>query len=132
MILINNQWEQVKDIDDVYRIASEFICKEFADGIKSIFDKNIFDIQNKINELEDEIVDLEDEKKSLENQLDEEQNAYEELKEVIDKFKDALDDAAYNVVSYKHPNCYDFSEYKKYYLKELADSNKIPNKYMPN
>lgn len=53
------------------------------------------------------------------------------LKAVIDALKDALDDAAYQAVSHQHPNCYDYSEYKKQYLKELADSYKIPSEYMP-
>lgn len=132
MILINNQWEQVKDIDDIYRITSEFICKEFADEVKSIFDKKYFDMQDEIGELKKEIDDLKEKNTSLENQLDDEQSTYEELEEIVEKLKDALDDAAYNAVSYQYPNCYDFSEYKKQYLKELADSNKIPNKYRPN
>lgn len=125
-ILINNNWEQVKDIDDIYRIVSENINKEFADEVKSLFEQN-----DKIYDLECEIEELEIDKASLENQLDDEQSAYEELEEIVEKLKEALDDAAYQAVSHQHPNCYDYSEYKKQYLKELADSYKIPSEYMP-
>ena len=127
MIMINGQWEQVKDIGDIYRITSELICKEFADEVKSIFD-----MQDEINELEDEISDLKEENTSLENQLEDEQSSYEGLEEIVEKLKDALDDAAYVAVSHQHSNCYDYSEYKKQYLKELADSYKIPSEYMPD
>ena len=127
MIMINNQWEQVKDLDDIYRITSELICKEFADKVKSLFKQD-----DKIYDLECEVEDLETENISLESQLDDEKSAYEKLEEIVEKLKESLDDAVYQTVSYQHPNCYDLSEYKKQYLKELADSNKIPSKYMPD
>lgn len=33
MIMINNQWEQINDIDDVKRIIEENLSKELADKI---------------------------------------------------------------------------------------------------
>lgn len=37
MILINNNWENVRGIDDVYRILSESISYEFADDVKRMY-----------------------------------------------------------------------------------------------
>lgn len=38
MIMINGNWEQVKDLSDVLRIVSENICSEFAQKIEEIFE----------------------------------------------------------------------------------------------
>ena len=43
MILINNQWEFVNDIDDVLRIYAENISDEFAKKVKEIYENAIYD-----------------------------------------------------------------------------------------
>ena len=40
MIMINENWEQVKDLSDVIKIASENIGDEFGQKIKEIFVDN--------------------------------------------------------------------------------------------
>ena len=50
----------------------------------------------------------------------------------MEKLKDALDDAAYEAVSHKYSNCYDYSRYKREYISELASTYKIPDEYVPN
>lgn len=39
MIMINGNWEQVKDLSDVIRIVSENIGEEFAKEVEEIFEK---------------------------------------------------------------------------------------------
>ena len=38
MIMINGNWEQVKDLSDILRIVSENIGSEFAQKVKEIFE----------------------------------------------------------------------------------------------
>lgn len=38
MIMINGNWEQVKDLSDVIRIVSENIGRDFAQKVEEIFE----------------------------------------------------------------------------------------------
>lgn len=83
MIMINGNWEQVKDLSDVIKIASENIGDEFGQKIKEIFEKNKY----KIEELEVDISELRlkgDQLKDLIKQLD-------ILEDYIEKNKDGTD-----------------------------------------
>lgn len=83
MIMINGNWEQVKELSDVIKIASENIGSEFAQKIKEIFEDN----ECKIEELEMDIFELrlkEDRLKDLIRQLD-------ILEDYIEKNKDGTD-----------------------------------------
>lgn len=83
MIMINGNWEQVKELSDVIKIASENIGSEFAQKIKEIFEDN----ECKIEELEMDISELrlkEDRLKDLIRQLD-------ILEDYIEKNKDGTD-----------------------------------------
>lgn len=40
MIMINEDWEQVKNLSDVLRIVSENIGGEFAQKVKEIIEEN--------------------------------------------------------------------------------------------
>lgn len=83
MIMINGNWEQVKNLSDVIRIVSENIGDEFGQKIKEIFEENEY----KIEELEMDISELrlkEDQLKDLIKQLD-------ILEDYIEKNKDGTD-----------------------------------------
>ena len=83
MIMINGNWEQVKDLSDVLRIVSENIGDEFAQKIEEICEDN----ENKIEELEIDISELRlkvDCLKDLNKQLD-------ILENYIDENKDGTD-----------------------------------------
>lgn len=83
MIMINGNWESVKDLSDVLRIISENMGSEFAQKVKEIFEDNEF----KIEELEIDISELrlkEDHLKDLNKQLD-------ILENYIDENKDGTD-----------------------------------------
>ena len=58
MIMINGNWEQVKDLSDVLRIVSENISYEFAKKVEEIFNAQITDTNEKINDLFIEVLDL--------------------------------------------------------------------------
>ena len=125
--MINDQCEPVRDIDDVCRIVEENIGDEFAQKVREFIS-----MRNEVDELRWTINDLEDEIRGFENDLDEKEIAYDNLESVVEKLKDALDDAAYKAVQYEHPNCYDFSNYKREYISELASTYKIPAEYVLN
>lgn len=83
MIMIKGNWEQVKDLSDVIKIASENIGDEFGQKIKEIFEENEY----KIEELEMDISELRlkvDCMKDLNKQLD-------ILENYIEKNKDGTD-----------------------------------------
>ena len=46
MIMINGNWEQVKDLSDVLRIISESIGDEFAQKVKEIFEEELYDLKS--------------------------------------------------------------------------------------
>ena len=83
MIMINGNWEQIKDLSDILGIAAENIGDEFAQKIKEIFEDN----ECKIEELEMDISELrlkEEHLKDLNKQLD-------ILENYIDENKDGTD-----------------------------------------
>ena len=63
MIMINGNWEQVKDLSDVLRIVSENIGNEFAQTVEEIFTDN----ECKIEELEMDISKLRLKEECLKN-----------------------------------------------------------------
>lgn len=77
MIMINGNWEQVKDLSDILRIVSENIGDEFAKKVEEIFEDNEFKIEElevKISELrlkEDCLKDINKQLDILENYIDE-------------------------------------------------------------
>lgn len=59
MIMINGNWERVKNLSDILKIVSENIGSEFAQKVEEIFKDNeykIEELENKIAELEIKII----------------------------------------------------------------------------
>lgn len=95
MIMINGNWEQVKDLSDVLRIVSENICSEFAQKVREIFQDN----ELKIEELEIDISELrlkEDLLKHLNKQLDILENYIDENKDGTDFMEGMI--KAYDII----------------------------------
>lgn len=46
MIMINRNWEQVKDLSDILRIVSENISNEFARKVEEIFEEELYDFKS--------------------------------------------------------------------------------------
>lgn len=59
MIMINGNWERVKNLSDILKIVSENIGSKFAQKVEEIFKDNeykIEELENKIAELEVKII----------------------------------------------------------------------------
>lgn len=59
IIMINGNWERVKNLSDILEIVSENIGSEFAQKVEEIFKDNeykIEELENKIAELEVKII----------------------------------------------------------------------------
>lgn len=46
MIMVNGNWEQVKDLSDILRIVSENISTEFAHKVEEIFKEELYDLKS--------------------------------------------------------------------------------------
>ncbi|MCM1232311.1 MAG: hypothetical protein NC489_19485 [Ruminococcus flavefaciens] len=44
MIMINENWEQIKDLSDIIRIVNENIGYEFAQKVEEIFEEEKYEI----------------------------------------------------------------------------------------
>lgn len=88
MIIINNQWEQVKDLSDVIRIVKENIGDEFAREVEKICGEPSEELQARINELERELEDLEVQTNNYDDRL----QSLDYLNEQLDKLKKYIDE----------------------------------------
>lgn len=90
MIMINGNWEQVKDLSDVIRIVSENVGSEFAQKVEEI-------CREPSEELYATYQKLENEKDELEqrcNDYDDISESLDYLNEQIDKLEKYIDDNA--------------------------------------
>lgn len=94
MIMINGNWEQVKDLSDVIKIASENIGSEFAQKVEEICGEPSEELyaayqklENEKDELEQRCNDYDDILESL-NYLNDQ---IDKLEEYIDENKDGTD-----------------------------------------
>ena len=82
MILVNDNWEKVYDLQDVSKIIREYYNRDLADELDKLIpehtDGEYEDLQwkynqkcDKVTDLEDEIDDLEKEITRLESKIDE-------------------------------------------------------------
>lgn len=97
MVLINDNWEQVKDLSDIVRIVKENIGDEFAREVDRIFDDFKY-IKEENLELEDDIKKLNNTQKELRELfikvLDlavEEQFTDEQADELLDDFDSIME-----------------------------------------
>lgn len=59
MVMINNNWEQVKDLSDIIRIVEENIGYEFAREVEKVCGEPSEDLKLRIIQLESKIEDME-------------------------------------------------------------------------
>lgn len=82
MILVNDNWEQVRDLQDISKIIRENYNRDLADELDKLIPEHtnkeyynleceISDKDSEISSLEDEISNLESENENLENKIDE-------------------------------------------------------------
>ena len=87
MVLINDNWEQVKDLSDVIRIVKENIGDEFAKEVERICEESLYELQDKLNDLKCETSDYDD----IHDKLDYLNEQLDLLEEYIDENKDGTD-----------------------------------------
>ena len=90
MILVNDNWEQVNDLQDVSKIIREYFNTELADELDKLIpeytDEEYEDLlcdynmeSDKVTDLENEISNLEKENKRLEEKVEELETKIEEI-----------------------------------------------------
>ena len=87
MIMINGNWERVKDLSDVIRIVSENIGSEFAKKVEEICEEPSEELYAAYQKLESEKEELEYEYKDY----DEISESLDYLNEQIDKLEKYID-----------------------------------------
>lgn len=80
MIMINGNWEQIKDFSDVLRIVSENLGEELSKKISEEFER----LELEIKDLNEEIIDLDFDFDTMESDLNRLQRKVGELKDYID------------------------------------------------
>ena len=65
IVLINNNWEQVKDLSDIVRIVEENIGYEFAREVERICGEPGIEIEEENSRLESQVSDLKDAQRDL-------------------------------------------------------------------
>ena len=90
MILVNDNWEEVRDLQDVSKIVREYFNEDLADELDKLipertdeeYENLMWDYDrkcDKVTDLENEISDLEKENKRLEEKVEELEDKISEL-----------------------------------------------------
>ena len=93
MILVNDYWEEVRDLQDVSKIVREYFNEDLADELDKLIPEHTDDeyegLQwdydskcDKVTDLENELSDLEKENKRLEEKVEELEDKITELESV--------------------------------------------------
>lgn len=80
MIMINENWEQVKDLSDVLRIVSENIGNEFSQKVEEICGEPSEELYAAYQKLENE-----------KNELEQRYNDYGDISESLDYLNEQID-----------------------------------------
>ena len=91
MILVNDNWEEVRDLQDVSKIIRENY-NDLADELDKLIpehdDNDYFDLECDMTDMQNEISALEDENSYLEGRVDELENKVEDLEKEIEKLEE--------------------------------------------
>lgn len=85
MVLINDNWEEVRDLEDISKIIREYFNEDLADEMDKMIpehtDEEYWDLEWQLEEKEGDITSLKDENDTLENRIKTLEEKIEELKE---------------------------------------------------
>ena len=93
MIMIKEQWYDVRDLDDVIKLVREEFNYDLADKIEELVDSERLDYESEISDLEDEINSINEECDNLKNEIDLYESAClkkDERLEILEDEKDEL------------------------------------------
>ena len=89
MVLINDNWEEVRDLDDVSKIIREYFNEDLADEMDKMIpehtDEEYQDLEWQLEEKDGDITSLKDENDTLENRI-------EVLEEKIEKLEEEMEE----------------------------------------
>lgn len=94
MILVNNNWEEVRDLQDVSRIIRENYNYDLADELDKLIpehaDEEYYDLESQLSDKDFEISTLEDDISYKDGELDRQDEEIEDLKKEISKLEDKI------------------------------------------
>lgn len=89
MVLINDNWEEVRDLEDVSKIIREYFNEDLADEMDKMIpehtDEEYRGLEWDIEEKDSKIASLEDENDTLENRIEVLEEKIEKLEEKMEK-----------------------------------------------
>lgn len=89
MVLINDNWEEVRDLEDVSKIIREYFNEDLADEMDKMIpehtDEEYQDLEWQLEEKDGDITSLKDENDTLENQIEVLEEKIEKLEEEMEK-----------------------------------------------
>lgn len=94
MILVNDNWVQIHDLQDVSKIIRENYNRDLADELDKLIpehtDEEYEDLESRLSDKDFEISDLEDEISYKDGELDRQNEEIEDLKKEISKLEDKI------------------------------------------
>lgn len=85
MVLINDNWEEVRDLEDISKIIREYFNEDLADEMDKMIpehtDEEYWDLEWQLEEKDGDITSLEDKNDTLENRIEILEEKIEGLKE---------------------------------------------------
>ena len=91
MVLINDNWEDIRNLEDVSKIIREYFGEDLADEMDKMIpkhtDEEYYELEYQLNDKDDYISSLEDENDALENRIEILEEKIEELEEKLDKYE---------------------------------------------
>ena len=89
MVLINDNWEEVRDLEDVSKIIREYFNEDLAYEMDKMIpehtDEEYWDLEWQLEEKDGDITSLKDENNTLENRI-------EILEEKIEKLENEMEE----------------------------------------
>ena len=89
MVLINDNWGKVRDLEDISEIIREYFNEDLADEMDKMIpehtDEEYWDLEWQLKEKDDDITSLKDENNTLENRI-------EVLEEKIEKLEEEMEE----------------------------------------
>lgn len=94
MVLINGNWEQANNLQDVIRVVGEYYNDELAKTMESLIPKRTddehYDLESQLSDKDFEISTLEDDIYYKDGELDKQDEEIEDLKKEISKLEDKI------------------------------------------
>ncbi len=89
MVLINDNWEEIRDLEDVSKIIREYFNEDLADEMDKMIpehtDEEYQGLEWQLEEKDGDITSLKDENDTLKNHIEILEEKIEELEEKLEK-----------------------------------------------